>query len=83
MTHEEDRINFQRTYWQEKARELLDYIFMASLEGKSNEYRRLKDDFDTALIIAWRFDRKLQNLRDGYIAEEEAGSDHVGDGEAV
>lgn len=57
----QEKINKQRNYWIDKARNQLDELFMASLEGDTVKHKSLVDDIATSTIILWRFDRKLDN----------------------
>lgn len=61
-----ERINKQRNHWQEKGRQQLEEVYMASLE-RSPELSTLLQDLGTTLIILDRFNERLDNARkDGH-----------------
>lgn len=60
MNEEQERINRQRAYWQNKMRIQLDHMMFASLDGDEQLHKDILEDFGTSVLCLWRFDKKLR-----------------------
>ncbi len=63
MTAETQRLNEQRTYWQNKAHRQLDELFMSSLDQDHKGHTQLEQDLGTTQIIVWRLDQRLSTTK--------------------
>lgn len=62
MSKKTDAILKQKSYWIQKQHSIITQMSVASFEGDQEKYAQLSSDLETAAIILWRFDRKMEDV---------------------